>query len=505
MSKLNQIKEAAEADLITFIALVAPYLHLGDIHKELASWLTRKEAKDNLLVLLPRGHMKSKMVALLAAWWVTRDPTETILYVSATADLAEKQLYQIKQILESPIYTRYWPDMIHPEEGKRERWTVSEIIVDSPLRKQEGTRDPTVKAIGITGNTTGFHCTKTILDDLVVPGNAYTEDGRNKVAALYSQLASIQEPNSKEVVVGTRYHPQDLYNTLITMKEVILSNDGEEEDEVYELFQRVVEVDGEYLWPRSQRKDGKAFGFDDQVIARIKAKYVDSAQFFAQYYNEPNAAGDRAIDQSKFQYYDKKHLRCDDGYWYFKENRLALSASIDFAFSLKRKADSTAIVVVGTDYQNNHYILDILRFKTERISEYFKNILDMYHKWDVKKWRAEITVAQQAIVRELKENYIKPQGINISIDEYRPSRHEGDKAERIEAILSHRYENMQIWHYRGGNTQLLEEELILRRPPHDDIKEALANAIAISVPGKRVGQVQQNNVIKFHGRFGGIA
>src|SRR5690606_22748593 len=107
---LDRIRLAAESDFITFIRLVAPYLHMGSIHEELALWLTRKDAKDNLLVLLPRGHMKSRMVALLAAWWITRDPTETILYVSATADLAEKQLFLIKQVLESPIYTRYWPN-----------------------------------------------------------------------------------------------------------------------------------------------------------------------------------------------------------------------------------------------------------------------------------------------------------------------------------------------------------------------------------------------------------
>ena len=28
---------------------------------------------------------------------------------------------------------------------------------------------------------------------------------------------------------------------------------------------------------------------DDQVLARIKAKYVDTTQYYAQYYNEPNA------------------------------------------------------------------------------------------------------------------------------------------------------------------------------------------------------------------------
>jgi hypothetical protein len=129
----------------------------------------------------------------------------------------------------------------------------------------------------------------------------------------------------------------------------------------------------------------------------------------------------------------------------------------------------------------------------------------MYDKWGVRKWRCEVTVAQQAIVRELKEQYIKPMGIPITIDEYRPSRHEGDKAERIDAILGHRYENKQIWHYRGGNTQLLEEELVMRNPAHDDIKDAVANAIAIATPARQRHLTPVSNVIQYNSRFGGIA
>ena len=503
--KYDAIREAAEANVLTFVKLVAPYMHLGAIHEELLLWATRQEGLDNKLILMPRDHLKSKMAAFIAAWWLTKDPTETILYVSSTASLAEKQLGQIKGILESATYRRYWPDMINVEEGKRARWNTEEIIVDHPLRKAEGIADPSIKAIGITGSVTGFHASKVVLDDLVTPQNAYTEEGREKVSSLYSQLASIEGATAQELVVGTRYHPKDLYNDLILMKEVFFAENGDEEEIlVYEVFQKVVETDGEFLWPRSQRKDGKAYGFDAQILARKKAKYIDTAQFYAQYYNDPNDPGSQAIESNKFQYYEKNLLKNIEGTWFFKDRKLNVYAAIDFAFSRSKRADSTAIVVVGIDFQNNIYILDINRFKTDRIKEYFDNLLHLHNKWGFRKMRAEVTVAQQAIVTELKESYIKPQGLVISIDEYRPSRNEGDKEERIAAILEPRYDNMQIWHYRGGNCQLLEEELILRRPPHDDIKDALSNAIAIAkAPPQRMQQSINNNVV-YHSRFGGI-
>ena len=503
--KYAAIREAAESNVLTFVKLVAPYMHLGAVHEELLLWATRQDGLDNKLILMPRDHLKSKMAAFIAAWWLTKDPTETILYVSSTASLAEKQLGQIKGILESDVYRRYWPDMINIEEGKRTRWNTEEIIVDHPLRKAEGIADPSIKAIGITGSVTGFHASKVVLDDLVTPQNAYTEEGREKVSSLYSQLASIEGATAQELVVGTRYHPKDLYNDLILMKEVFFAENGDEEEIlVYEVFQRVVETDGEFLWPRSQRKDGKAYGFDAQILARKKAKYIDTAQFYAQYYNDPNDPGSQAIESNKFQYYEKNLLKNIEGTWFFKDRKLNVYAAIDFAFSRSKRADSTAIVVVGIDFQNNIYILDINRFKTDRIKEYFDNLLHLHNKWGFRKMRAEVTVAQQAIVTELKESYIKPQGLVISIDEYRPSRNEGDKEERIAAILEPRYDNMQIWHYRGGNCQLLEEELILRRPPHDDIKDALSNAIAIAkAPPQRMQQFINNNVV-YHSRFGGI-
>lgn len=508
LDKVQQIRESAEADLEVFIKLVAPHLLLGDVHRELIQWWNRSEAKNNQLVLLPRGHLKSKLIAYRTAWWITKYPETTILYVSATADLAEKQLYAIKQIIDSPIYRRYWPEMINPEEGKREKWAVAEIAVDHPKRKLEGIRDATCKAVGLTSNTTGFHADVVVLDDIVVPGNAYTEEGRDKVASAYSQLASIENPGAFEWVVGTRYHPKDIYDTMVAMKETIYSEDGdiESEDEVYELFQRVVETNGEFLWPKQSREDGKKFGFDDKELARIKAKYVDSTQFYAQYYNNPNNSENSRISNDKFQYYERSFLQNKEGDWYFKDRKLNVYAAIDFAFSLRKQADFTALTVVGVDSQGNYYILEIDRFKTDRIVEYFNHIVSAWQKWGFRKIRAEVTVAQQTIVKELKESYLKPNGIPLSIDEFRPTRHMGDKDERISAILEPKYDNLQIWHYRGGNCQSLEEELVMVHPPHDDIKDALANAISIAIiPKQHVAGFSLGRNVVTHSRFGGVA
>ncbi len=512
-SQVDELKSLAEADLLTFIRLVAPKRAMGQVHRELISWWTRGDQSSHQLVLLPRGHQKSTFIAYRVCWEITKNPAVTIMYLSATAGLAEAQLGLIKTILESPIYRRYWPQMVHPEVGQRTKWSMSEITVDHPLRAMEQVRDPTVFTAGLTTNMTGRHCDIAVLDDVVINENAYTEDGREKTKLQYSLLASIENPGAKEWIVGTRYHPNDLYSSLIDMKEEVYDENGDIIDShlVYELFERQVEDrgdgTGEFLWPAERRPDGKVYGFNRELLAKIRAKYMDKTQYYAQYYNDPNVGESSGIAKSRFQYYDRKLVVNKDGKWYIRGKHVNVFAAVDFAFSLSKKADYSAIVVIGMDSDGNIYILDTERFRTDKISAYFEHIRNLHVKWNFRKLRAETTVAQQAIVRELKDQYFKPHGLAISVDEHHPSRHEGSKEERIQAILGPRYENMVIWHYQGGNCHLLEEELIQAHPAHDDLKDALAAACDIAVPPRGFGsnvRGKDDNVIYTNGRFGGM-
>ncbi len=497
------VRSLAEADLVTFIRLIAPNRVLGDIHVEMIRWWERADGLDNQLVLLPRDHQKSAMIAYRTAWWITRNPETTILYVSATADLAEKQLKFVKDILTSDTYQRYWPEMVSPDENKREKWSMDEISVDHPKRKAEGVRDPTLKAVGLTANTTGLHCNVAVLDDVVVPGNAYTEIGRDQVKAFYSQLSSIETTGAKEWVVGTRYHPDDLYKELIDMREEFYdpATDEDVDRAVYEVFERQVERDGEFLWPKQRRTDGKTFGFDERELARKKAKYLDITQFYAQYYNNPNSVENALIDAGKFQYYERANLRNIGDAWYLGDELLSVFAAIDFAYTVSDRADYCAVVVVGVDSRGNIFILDIDRFKTNKISVMYTKVLALYRKWRFKKFRAEVTAAQSLIVTQFKD-YMKQQNVLFVIDEHRPQK---NKEERMAAALEPRYSNNVIWHYKGGNCQTLEEELLLAHPEHDDIKDCLAAVCDIATVPTRKSKSSTEGQVKFNSRFGGVA
>lgn len=512
----KNIREQAKEDLFFFAKLVNPGYMYGEVHREIFRWMQEyslfgvgSEQTSNKLIMLPRAHLKSHMVATWCAWIITRHPEVTMLYVSATAGLADTQLYAIKNILASRVYNRFFPEYIHPQEGKREKWSSTMISVDHVRRREEGIRDATISTAGLTTNTTGWHADIVLADDLVVPENAYTEDGRESVSKKASQFTSIRNAGGFTMACGTRYHPNDIYATWKGQKYEVFDDDGIKLDEVpvWEIKEYAVENDGLFIWPRAIRSDNKAYGFDIRVLARIKAEYTDRGQFFAQYYNDPNDPGSDRIARDKFQYYNPRFLKKEGSRWFYNGRRLNIYAAVDFAFSLSKNADYTAIVVVGIDQDGNIYVLDIDRFKSDKTIDYFQHLKSLHVKWNFNKLRAEVTVAQKVIVNAIKD-YVKQDGLRLSVEEYRPTRHEGSKEQRIAATLEHLYDDYKVWHLEGGWTAVLEEELIQARPAHDDIKDALASAVEIAVaPSKSSVSTMKDFLTgsSSRSRFGGVS
>lgn len=510
----KEIRERALNDLVFFAYMVNPGYMYGSVHEEIYRWLqdytlygSGTSITTNKLIMLPRAHLKSHMVATWCAWIIARHPEVTILYLSATSELAQTQLYDIKNIIGGSVFQRYFPEYVNPQEGKRDKWNNFKISIDHPRRAEEGIRDATISTAGLTTNTTGWHADVIISDDLVVPENAYTEDGRESVAKKSSQFTSIRNPGGFTLACGTRYHPSDVYATWKDQVFEVYDDDGVQTgvENVWEIKEYKVEVDNVFIWPRAVREDGKAFGFDRRVLSRIKAEYIDVTQFFAQYYNDPNDPSSDRIGRDKFQYYDVRNLRKEGSRWFYQGRRLNVYAAVDFAFSLNKGADFTAIVVIGVDYDENIYVLDIERFKTDKTIEYFKKVKELHSKWRFNKLRAEVTVAQQVIVNDIKR-YVKKDGLILSVEEYRPSKQEGSKEERIAAALEHRYDDHAVWHFEGGYTPMLEDELVKARPAHDDIKDALANACCIiTVPARPRGMsLEDFRPVIRQNRFGGV-
>lgn len=508
----EQRRILAESDLDEFINLVHPKRCLGNVHREIITWWAASNASTHQLLLLPRDHMKSALVAYRVAWELTKDPTLRILYISSTSNLATKQLKFIKDILTCDNYRVHWPEMVNEDEMKREMWTQREIAVDDPRRAADSVRDPSIFTAGLTTNIVGMHCDIAVLDDVVVSSNAYQEDLREKVKEQYGYLSSIEGSNAREWVVGTRYHPLDLYATLLDMTVDTYDEEGylSTKKQLFDFREWPVETvgdgTGEFIWPRQQGKEGKWYGFDREILAIKRGQYPNKIHYRAQYYNDPQDVDNSPIQRSQFIYYDANFLAQRDGRWYFKGEKLNVVAAVDFAYSTGKKSDYSCIAVVALDGRQNYYVMEIDRFKTDKISEYFNRILKLYEKWGFRKLRAEVTAGQAVLVKDIRENYIKPLGLSLIVEEYRPSRWLGAKEERIMATLEPKYANGQIYHYVGGNCQALEEELIFANPSHDDCKDALAAAVDFAIPPTNyfAQKKEFESPHEYHGKFGGV-
>jgi phage terminase large subunit-like protein len=517
----NIVREVAsfyEENLFEFAKYINPDYMYGDIHERVFMWLqqnTPESAKQ--LLLLPRGHLKSHCIAVWTVWNITRKPWASVIYVSAGEELAKAQVYAIKNMLTCDRYRLLWPEMINEEEAKRDKWTAWAINVDHPLRKERGTRDHTLLERTVKSNATGLHCSDLVFDDVVVPGNAYSPAGRSEVRGAISQFASILNPGGTIKAVGTRYHPKDIYGQFEVAKtRVYEETTGELIGEflVWQVMEEAVEdcgdMSGLYLWPKTRNpKTGEWYGFDINTLAEIKAQYEsvgELTQFYAQYYNNPNDPDSNRLSYNDFTYYDRKFLKEERGVWYFKDQPLAIFAAMDIAWTTGESSDYTAIAVVGLDADGFYYVLDLDRFKTQDYEVFYEKVRTLHDYWGFKKIRVETNSGGKLVANQL-ETYSRQEGRSLIIDTAYTSSNVGKKAERHGSVLEWRYKKKYIRHFKGGLIPDLEDEIVMARPAHDDLEDALCAAVEIAKPPSaralRANKRERNNIVIASDRFGG--
>lgn len=513
----REIIEHCEYNLFAFAQLLNPYYVYGDIHQEVFSWLSDPKGPDRRLLLLPRGHLKSHCIAVFCTWKITYQPWITLVYLASQEDLAKAQVYAIKSMMTSDIYTALWPEMFAERKGERGVWSAYAFDVDHPGRKERSVRDHTLIIKTVKSNSQGLHCDGLLLDDVVVPQYADSATGRAEVARSLGYFASILNPGGWIIGAGTRYHPKDAYQAMIDARQGVwdpIQGAFTKEVPLWDVKEKVVEDSpdrsgtGAFLWPRTvSAKDGKSYGFDIQELSKIRADYQShsgTTHFYSQYYNDPNDVGAQRIKRDWFQYYDRKFVTVTDNTVKYKGNRLNVYAAMDVAWSNADSADYTAIAVVGIDSEGFIYVLDTVRFRTSSFNEYYETCVQLQQHWGFRKMAVE-TNAGGALVAQEIESLVRRNGGNLVVDRRVTNHKAGTKQERWASVLEPRYESKTVWHAKGGLTPVLEEELMSAKPAHDDLKDALCVAISIAKPpvARKIDYKEFNNTNVIQGKFGG--
>jgi len=361
-----------------------------------------------------------------------------------------------------------------------------------------------------------------VFDDVVVPQFADTQIGRNELSKSLGYFSSILNPGGWIKAVGTRYHPEDAYGSMIQATVPTWNEDTQDmegEESLWEVIERVVENSpdrsglGVYLWPRVKNpQDEKYYGFDLRELSKIKADYASHqglTHFYAQYYNDPNDVGTERVKRDKLQYYDRKFISIDNGKVYYKDKRLNIFCAMDVAWSEHANADYTAIAVIGIDADGFIYILDLEQFKTTNFQEYYDVAVSLQQQWGFKRMLVESNAGGHFVAQEI-ENLVRRNGGSLVVDRQATTSQSGRKGERWAAILEPRYESRSIFHFRGGLVPEYEEQLLSAKPRHDDMKDAVCAAISIAkapAQGKRIHSYSDENqkVVYLNKRFGGRA
>lgn len=158
---------------------------------------------------------------------ILRNPEIRILVASRTGYMAEGFTGKMKQTIESnDRFLRAFGDWVGRSNWGSKQWTVG--------RRKGQYIEGTVTPIGVGGSVVSRHYELHLMDDLVDNNNTRTEHQRAEMM-LWDDLAlkPTLEPDGAQQVLGTRYHPRDLYSKMIAEfgKENVLSLPAISEDE----------------------------------------------------------------------------------------------------------------------------------------------------------------------------------------------------------------------------------------------------------------------------------
>lgn len=182
------------------------HLNLGEptrIQYELAREI--QEGPKDAIIAAGRGTGKSTITACLASWEWLKDPNLTFLVLSNTQGKAIDFVSQARKILSVVPYCQY---MIPRDEDKDNALGFNLAV------RTKFTQDLNCAARGITGQITGLHADRVVLDDIEIAGKNESPIAKEILLKKLSELESIRNKNSRVIFLGTPHYQDSIYNSL---------------------------------------------------------------------------------------------------------------------------------------------------------------------------------------------------------------------------------------------------------------------------------------------------
>lgn len=308
-----------------------------------------QENPDGYLDLWAREHFKSTIITYaLTIQDILNDPEVTVGIFSHTRPIAKGFLRQIKREFESnEDLKRYYSDVLWENPQKQSpKWSEDDGII---VKRKTNPKEATIEASGLVdGQPTSKHYKVALYDDTVTRESVTTPEMIDKVTKAWELSQNLHSEGGVSRYIGTRYHYNDTYATMMARGSVKTriypaTDDGKVEGEPVLLTrERLAE----------KRRDMGPYTFGCQMLQNPKA---DETQGFSEswlkYYEYPaNSDGMRKI------------------------------ILVDPASEKKKTSDYTSIFVIGLNYDQKIYVLDMVRDRLN-LTERTDLLFSLHRRW----------------------------------------------------------------------------------------------------------------------------
>jgi hypothetical protein len=195
-----------------------PY-ETADFHKKwITSILQAIDEGGEQMILSPPRHGKTDLLTHFAVWQICRNPNIRIMWVGGNEEIAKNAVGAVVDHLEHNeklIEDFCGPGQtFKPKNRSGKSWTSGQFTIAT--RTVTGIKSPTMVAVGKGGKILSRDCDLIIADDIEDHGTTVQPSAREQTRQWWTTtLSSRKEEHTAIVVIGSRQHPEDLYNFLL--------------------------------------------------------------------------------------------------------------------------------------------------------------------------------------------------------------------------------------------------------------------------------------------------
>lgn len=339
--------------------LLTKLLHRKDINKD---WLFERcmdvqRDPDGRLDLWAREHYKSTIITFGKtiqdildshsedSFFWEQEVTAGIF--SCTRPIAKAFLAQIMQEFENnDLLKELYPDVLWQNPRKdAPKWSLDSGII---VKRKGNPKEATVEAWGLVdGQPTSKHFNLLVYDDVVTLESVTTPEMIHKVTERWAVSLNLGAHGGKRRHIGTRYHFNDTYRTMmdrqaVTPRIYAATADGKPDGEPVFLTKESL---------ADKRRDMGPYVYGCQMLQNPIA---DEAQGFS-------------LDWLRF--YPTIDYSCFNLY-----------LLVDPAGEKKKGSDYTSMVVIGLGPDRNYYLIDGLRDRLN-LTERTKKLFELHRKY----------------------------------------------------------------------------------------------------------------------------